>query len=570
MAVNSPGGQAGPSRNPIQRLKRFLINNAIFPAQDPVNFLRANYPDALPLIQNYTDESLTTFNENNFFGNSLVLSSNDLAILRGVDESEKAQHMRKLILEKKKSVHTKPAPQFSEENEKATKSRLKKQNAVAGFSEFDYASGENFNIIGDKGPIDAFSFEWQGIGKSNIVIVAHFGNLNCYQNHMDELKALAEKHKCRVIGFNARGIGLSEGKIEQSLQEPVDDAKEVLKALTEGNPPVPLDQIVLKGESIGAAILTVAADQFSEETALKNLDKKEREEPFVFNSRSFSRLDLAAVGFVTQNKYIARALAAIVRPIMNALDLNLKPGEAFANLRKDRKDYLVVKDDDVIASIASIHKYKPIKEARKKEKESGSTLEKHKVRATGNESPHNIAFEDLGSHKDGPSGSQRFSTFVDKAKKVEPPPGLPPGLSLLVPQPALIVPSYSNRGSMKKDLRKFEKRMDEAIKAIFKEPNKQGAILDNLRAWLEEIKANKKDEGQTHRIEMNEQDLNELMKIAKAVQANPNNLMIGKIKDELQGSKKPPSIHEVYQTLHQANLIESESTSSNRSRKGSR
>lgn len=79
--------------------------------------------------------------------------------------------------------------------------------------------------------LDAMKFSPDG-SFTPPVIVAHFGNADCYEAHIEELAELARKNNCTVIGFNVRGFGLSSGKVTDSTQEAVDDAKRVLEHLT--------------------------------------------------------------------------------------------------------------------------------------------------------------------------------------------------------------------------------------------------------------------------------------------------------------------------------------------------
>lgn len=274
------------------------------------------------------------------------------------------------------------------------------------------------------------------------VIVAHYGNMDCYENHLDELRKLAEEQGCTVIGFNVRGMGLSQGQIQSSTQEAVDDAKSVLshlttKGFTNADAPVDLNAIMLKGESIGAAVLTVAADQFSEEVAARKNQggaaPEKRDEPYVYNSRSFSNLGFAAAGFATRNKTIGNILGRVASTLLDLMQINLKPAKAFDRLRDDRKEYMVVKkdkdnpntkSDDVIATFASLHKDKRIQAKRRKEKDAvrdnpdelKAVKSKHKV--TTESAGHNAAVNSLKQkNNNSGTGETLFNAFADNARK---------------------------------------------------------------------------------------------------------------------------------------------------------
>lgn len=206
------------------------------------------------------------------------------------------------------------------------------------------------------------------------------------------------------------------------------------KGIQDPQKPVPLDNIILKGESIGAAILTVAAEQFSKE---KNGPKSpERQEPYVYNSRSFSSLGMAAAGFITKNKTIGRLLGRAADFILDKIDCNIHAGRSFTNLRADRKDYLVVKQDkkdpeskgdNIIANFASLHKHKDVQAERRKQKADAKgnnqrdTLEEiksqHKATSKEYSNLHNVSLDKLTSkNKNGKSGLNMFQNFVDNAK----------------------------------------------------------------------------------------------------------------------------------------------------------
>lgn len=357
-------------------------------------------------------------------------------------DAERAKQLREIILKDKQEVVINPIIASEEQQDpldfEATTVTLT-----------DMVDARLVAIDGEP-KLDAMAFSPKDQETGPPVIVVHYGNADCYENHIEELQKLAQDNNCTVIGFNIRGFGLSDGKITKSSQEPVDDAKRVLETLTSRgvdsqNPkPIPLNEILLRGESIGAAILTIAADQFSDTLDKKKMqsqgnvgltDNTLREEPFVFNSRSFSSLDLAAAGFVTRSPFLGKLLSPIANKLLDVFNLNMKPGDAFANLREDRKDYLVVKkdkanpntqSDDVIATFASIHKHHEIQEKRREQKRSAQAQGDHEQlqdiksqhKAVANSYGHSRSLEGIASKKDSShTGLHMFQSFIEKAKK---------------------------------------------------------------------------------------------------------------------------------------------------------
>lgn len=305
----------------------------------------------------------------------------------------------------------------------------------------------NFKIEGQSG-LDAIVIhpkqdaQEQPFSPRPPVIVAHYGNMDCYENHLEDLRKLAEKTECTVVGFNVRGMGLSQGQIQSSTQEAVDDAKSVLshlttKGFTNTDNPVDLNAIMLKGESIGAAVLTVAADQFSEEMAtrkkqIQGVSPEKRDEPYVYNSRSFSNLGYAAAGFVTRNKTLGNILGRVASNLLDLMQANLKPAKAYDRLRDDRKDYMVIKkdkdnpntkSDDVIATFASLHKDKRVQAKRRKEKDAvrdnpdelQAIKSQHKV--TVESAGHSLSVNRLKQkNNETVTGETLFNAFAEKAR----------------------------------------------------------------------------------------------------------------------------------------------------------
>lgn len=205
---------------------------------------------------------------------------------------------------------------------------------------------------GEQAPLEPFSIDHsvkldaaQFNSTKDSVVVFLYGNADFYQRHLKEMQELANLKDCRVIGFNLPGVGLSEGEV-RSERDMIDAAKAVIATLHQDGNGVPLEQIMFVGESMGAAVLTIAADQYSQAYHQTKPEKPaDREEPHIFNARSFSTLAKAAAGFVSRNKTIGNILAAVITPILKSLGFELDAGKSYTNMKPENREHLFVKKD---------------------------------------------------------------------------------------------------------------------------------------------------------------------------------------------------------------------------------
>lgn len=225
----------------------------------------------------------------------------------------------------------------------------------------------------------------KNIKRQKIIIHAQ-GNMDFYENHLDEYAHKARKYRnCRIVGFNCRNVQLSEGRVG-SEEDWLDDVIAVVNHYRQLG--VPLKNILLQGESLGAAIVTMAAAKIYRQEKAKNKDKAQSVK--VLNCRSFTSLTdvVATLGL---GKILAGAIygsiAAMAAPLTvgvavgaaviagsffsNAVtEILVKPWikgilwlsfgtmdvySAYNELPVDAKDYIMVKGDGIIRKSARLH-----------------------------------------------------------------------------------------------------------------------------------------------------------------------------------------------------------------------
>lgn len=128
--------------------------------------------------------------------------------------------------------------------------------------------------------------------KDKKIIIHAVGNGDCYENHKAEFVSLAKRNPdYHVVGFNFRGTLKSTG-YARSEDDWIDDAVAVVMHFH--NQGVPYENILLNGQSLGAAILTMAAAKIyktnQDEAKAKGLDPKAAQSVKLLNVRSFSTL----------------------------------------------------------------------------------------------------------------------------------------------------------------------------------------------------------------------------------------------------------------------------------------
>lgn len=111
--------------------------------------------------------------------------------------------------------------------------------------------------------------------KNQKIIIYAVGNGDYYENHHQEYLATATNYSnCIIVGFNFRNVGIGKG-ISFSENHWIDDAIAVINVYRRQG--IPVENILLSGHSLGAAILTMAAAKIYEndriETSKKGLDK---------------------------------------------------------------------------------------------------------------------------------------------------------------------------------------------------------------------------------------------------------------------------------------------------------
>lgn len=128
--------------------------------------------------------------------------------------------------------------------------------------------------------------------KDKKVIIHAVGNGDCYETHKDEYVRLAKKNAdYHVVGFNFRGTLKSTGYARQE-DDWVDDAIAVVDHYHSLG--VPFENILLNGQSMGAALVTMAAAKIYQRNQQlakeKGLDPKTTKSVKLINVRSFSTL----------------------------------------------------------------------------------------------------------------------------------------------------------------------------------------------------------------------------------------------------------------------------------------
>lgn len=231
------------------------------------------------------------------------------------------------------------------------------------------------------------------------VIIQAVGNADYYENHIseyiEELMALAKDQafrSCHFVGFNFRGVMQSTGSV-WTEQDWVNDVLALVEHFRSKG--IPLENILLRGQSLGGAIMTLAAAQlYEKEQRTTSLGQKIACVKLI-NERSFSSLpsvvatkpifffplalliygapllllglpwgallsSLFLVGSLCTAPYPCSASQACLQPIttllLKGLFGPLNAAKAYASLPSEAVTHLFVLDDEVIPFSASLHR----------------------------------------------------------------------------------------------------------------------------------------------------------------------------------------------------------------------
>lgn len=235
--------------------------------------------------------------------------------------------------------------------------------------------------------------------KNQKIIIHAVGNADCYENHMHEYALLAQEFPhARIVGFNFRGTMNSTGRA-WSENDWIEDVKSIVKHYQDQG--VPLENILLNGQSLGAAIVTLAAAKIYQEAkdkAIANkIDPKTVKSLKLLNTRSFSSVTefvlftilgnmgsalfagliygsiigllfgaslptcalLTATSLMTVSFITNKISFGLMRPLINSLFWlafgTIDAYSAFKSLPEDCVDHIVAKNDMVIKKEVGLH-----------------------------------------------------------------------------------------------------------------------------------------------------------------------------------------------------------------------
>jgi len=211
-------------------------------------------------------------------------------------------------------------------------------------------------------------------------IITFLGNSDIYQYHYAEMQYEAKNYNANIIGFNYRGV-LNSKKAPQSQADLITDGiAQVQRLLNAGVDP---ENIILKGESLGAAIATMVAGHFHTHQQKINIS----------NGRSFSTLTNEVVGIIRQafspvrnghsetkkGILLGYLLMPLIKLVLHLSQWDIQPVKAYKTIPEQNKMYYLVRspkslrqqgriDDDVIPHYASLHKGLEKSERKKESK----------------------------------------------------------------------------------------------------------------------------------------------------------------------------------------------------------
>jgi pimeloyl-ACP methyl ester carboxylesterase len=254
--------------------------------------------------------------------------------------------------------------------------------------------------------------------KDQKIIIHASGNGSYYERHFDDYKTKAQQFPgCKIVGFNFRNVISSKGSAAYTEDQWIDDVIAVINYYRKQG--VPTENILLNGQSLGAAIVTMAAAKLLEldrlEAKNKNLNANEIakiKSVKLLNGRSFSSLT-EEILFSILNRATRALLATLIYgalifaasfliPMNAALMANivfnivstawwfnklptlLRPWvnvalwssfgtmdalSAYMKLDEDSRDYVMAKGDSIITEPSSLHQGLKDLDVKKKIKE---------------------------------------------------------------------------------------------------------------------------------------------------------------------------------------------------------
>ena len=243
----------------------------------------------------------------------------------------------------------------------------------------------------------------------NKIMIFAEGNADFYENHFAKYQQLAHDYpNVRIVAFNPRGVQKSTGQA-LSEQDWTNDIIKVIESYTvpsqENTAPIPTQDITLVGESLGAALVTIAAAEKYKKDQEANRENPGRVRSVnVINIRSFSSLSQVLLGHLPApalggiaaavyggflalfsptlallvggalftggflGKDMRNSLTKLVDPLLafplNRLFGNMEAAKAYISLPDEAKRHIVLKGDNVIPTVASLHNDKEIKALR--------------------------------------------------------------------------------------------------------------------------------------------------------------------------------------------------------------
>lgn len=182
------------------------------------------------------------------------------------------------------------------------------------------------------------------------------GNATCYEDYIDDMLDLAENKDVNVVGFNPMGVGLSEGNTS-GPEDYYECISQIIQHLHQQG--VPYSNIILNGESLGAAACTIVAAEYQ---------NKFNARIKVVNCRSFAELAPTAgelVGSLASKYFpttflcsaVSKMVSGFVGFVLRAFNLNIQSAEAFDSINK--RNYgdarcFTVEGDNIIAEKCSL------------------------------------------------------------------------------------------------------------------------------------------------------------------------------------------------------------------------
>lgn len=200
--------------------------------------------------------------------------------------------------------------------------------------------------------IEVYPKSFQKLPADTTYIIKFNGNGTLLQDMLDSFSHDATKLNCKVIGFNYRGVGKSEGKPRVKSNLVTDGIAQVQRLLDEGANP---KNIFLDGTSLGGSIATLVAEYFDKLGITLNL----------FNFISFSSTSkFVLVKMAPDATGLKESIAeGCISTGLRCNDWQIDVADAYRQHPVDAKAYMVIKEEDpvthygdgVIPDKASLH-----------------------------------------------------------------------------------------------------------------------------------------------------------------------------------------------------------------------